>query len=118
LAHIVVPSLPKLKPHVRILHHFRFLLPLFAQDEDGLTPIHYYDTAIQLARNSSRELTEKEFDAGIRAADEIIRMYASSISSSVPHLTVYFSGVSLDGYRYEMMMGSSSQLNLNISATR
>jgi hypothetical protein len=82
LAHIVVPSLPQLKPHGRILHHFRFLLPLFQKDGDGLTPIHYYDAAIQLARNSLREPTEEEFEAGVRAADEITRMYASRVSSS------------------------------------
>jgi hypothetical protein len=63
------------------LHHFRFLLPLFQKDEDGLTPIHYYDAAIQLARNSFREPTEEEFEAGVRAADEIIRMYVCASSS-------------------------------------
>jgi hypothetical protein len=115
LAHIVVPSLPKLKPHGRILHHFRFLLPLFQKDGDGLTPIHYYDAAIQLARNSFREPTEEEFEAGIRAADEIIRMYASRVSDPCSLLNRHI--FSLDGYRMEMMLGTSSQLDLHIPPT-
>jgi len=71
LAHIVIPLHPNLKPHSRMLHHFRFLNPLLPKDEDGMTPLHYYDSAIQLARNSARELTEEEFEIGINAADLI-----------------------------------------------
>ena len=71
LAHIVIPLHPKLKPHSRMLHHFRFLNPLLTKDEDGVTPLHYYDSAIQLARNSSRDLTEEEFEVGITAANQI-----------------------------------------------
>jgi hypothetical protein len=71
LAHIVIPLHPELKPHARMLHHFRFLNPLLLKDEDGMTPLHYYDSAVQLARNSARELTEGEFEAGMNAADQI-----------------------------------------------
>jgi hypothetical protein len=71
LAHLVIPLHPKLKPHARMLHHFRFLLPLLKKDEDGMTPLHYYDSAIQLARNSAAELTEEEFEVSMSAAHEI-----------------------------------------------
>ena len=73
-AHLVIPSHPPLKPHARMLHHFRFILPLLPKDEDGLTPLHYYDSAIQLARTSNREPTEGEFLIGLQAANEIKRM--------------------------------------------
>jgi len=36
-----------------------------------MTPLHYYDSAIQLARNADKELTEEEFDLGMQAAQEI-----------------------------------------------
>ncbi|PPQ89592.1 hypothetical protein CVT25_012337 [Psilocybe cyanescens] len=71
LAHVVIPLHPRLKPHARMLHHFRFLNPLLPKDEDGMTPLHYYDSAIQLARHSSRELTEDEFETGMNAAYQI-----------------------------------------------
>ncbi|KAI9455845.1 hypothetical protein F5148DRAFT_1277188 [Russula earlei] len=35
------------------------------------SPLHYYDSAIQLARQADREPTEREFEVGIAAADEI-----------------------------------------------
>ncbi|KAG6333612.1 hypothetical protein ID866_5483 [Astraeus odoratus] len=54
-----------------MLHHFRFILPLLPVDEDGLTSLHYYDSAIQLARTSDRELTEAEYLIGLQAANEI-----------------------------------------------
>lgn len=54
-----------------MLHHFRFIIPLLGKDEDGLTPLHYYDSAIQLARHTSREPTEQEYIVGMRAAQEI-----------------------------------------------
>lgn len=57
-----------------MLHHFRFILPLLPRDEDGMSFLHYYDAAIQLARNSSREPTEREFELGIQAADDIMTM--------------------------------------------
>ena len=72
--HLVIPSHPPLKPHARMLHHFRFILPLLPKDEDELTALHYYDSAIQLARTSNREPTEGEFLIGLRAADEIKKM--------------------------------------------
>jgi len=54
-----------------MLHHFRFLNPLLPIDEDGMSPLHYYDSAIQLARNSARALSEEEFETGMNAALQI-----------------------------------------------
>ncbi|KAI0762915.1 hypothetical protein C8Q74DRAFT_1206807 [Fomes fomentarius] len=71
LAHKVIPRHPTLRPQARMLHHFRFIIPLLGKDEDGLTPLHYYDSAIQLARHTSREPTEQEYIVGMRAAQEI-----------------------------------------------
>lgn len=76
LAHQIIPLHPTLKPHARMLHHFRFLMPLIPKDEDGLTPLHYYDSAVQVARNLSsgkegKEMTEQEFEVGMRAAEGI-----------------------------------------------
>ncbi|KAJ7630659.1 hypothetical protein FB45DRAFT_748138 [Roridomyces roridus] len=71
LAHAVIPTHPALKPHVRMLHHFRFILPLLNSEDEEFTPLHYYDSAIQLARNAAVEPTEEEFIIGIQAADEI-----------------------------------------------
>lgn len=56
-----------------MMHQFRFILPLLSKDEDGLTPLHYYDSAIQLARHATREPTEQEYIIGIRAARDIER---------------------------------------------
>jgi hypothetical protein len=75
LAHVVIPLHPKLKPHARMLHHFRFLNPLLPKDEDGISPLHYYDSAVQLARNSARALTEEEFELGITAASQIEKWF-------------------------------------------
>lgn len=36
-----------------------------------MTLLHYYDSAIQLARNSAAELTEEEFEVSMSAAHEI-----------------------------------------------
>ena len=71
LAHQVIPRHPELRPHARMLHHFRFILPLLPKDEDGLTPLHYYDSGIQLARNSGVEPTEMEYIRCMAAAYEI-----------------------------------------------
>ena len=71
LAHLVIPRHPPLRPQAPILHHFRFLLPLFSKDEEGMTPLHYYGSAIQLARHASREPTEQEYIVGMLAAKEI-----------------------------------------------
>lgn len=62
-----------LRPHARMLHHFRFILPLLPRDDDGLTPLHYYDSAIQLVRHASREPTESEFILGMSAANGVMR---------------------------------------------
>lgn len=74
LAHLVIPSHPILRPHSRMLHHFRFILPLLPQDEDGISLLHYYDSAIQLARNSTTEPTEMEFQIAMESAAGIKRM--------------------------------------------
>ncbi|KAJ7666405.1 hypothetical protein B0H17DRAFT_880639, partial [Mycena rosella] len=71
LAHTVIPAHPTLKPHARMLHHFRFILPLLSAEDDELTPLHYYDSAIQLARNAAEEPTEHEFALGMQAVEEI-----------------------------------------------
>ncbi|KAJ7275328.1 hypothetical protein B0H12DRAFT_1042010 [Mycena haematopus] len=75
LARAVIPAHPPLKPHARMLHHFRFILPLLNSnaddDDEGLTTLHFYDSAIQLARNGAEEPTEEEFLIGMQAADEI-----------------------------------------------
>jgi hypothetical protein len=54
--------------------HYRFIAPLLPTDDNGLSPLHYYDSAIQLARQADREPTEGEFEVGIAAANEITRM--------------------------------------------
>ncbi|OCH96481.1 hypothetical protein OBBRIDRAFT_5259 [Obba rivulosa] len=74
LAHEIIPHHPALRPHARMLYQFRFILPLLPRDEDGLTPLHYYDSAIQLARHASREPTEAEFVIGMKAAADIKRI--------------------------------------------
>lgn len=56
-----------------MLYHFRFIIPLLPADEDELTPLHYYDSAIQLARNSDGDLSEEEFEVGMRAGSEIMK---------------------------------------------
>ncbi|KAJ4001282.1 hypothetical protein F5050DRAFT_1796707 [Lentinula boryana] len=91
LAHLVIPTHPPLKPHARMIHHFRFILPLLPSNEDELTPLHYYDSIVQLARISHREPTEEEFELGMDSADVIIQ--------------------ALNECRLEMLEGSSTQLN-------
>ncbi|KAJ3737034.1 hypothetical protein DFJ43DRAFT_394447 [Lentinula guzmanii] len=91
LAHLVIPTHPPLKPHARMIHHFRFILPLLPSNEDELTPLHYYDSIVQLARISHREPTEEEFELGMDSADVIMQ--------------------ALNECRLEMLEGSSTQLN-------
>ncbi|KIP12020.1 hypothetical protein PHLGIDRAFT_82623 [Phlebiopsis gigantea 11061_1 CR5-6] len=74
LAHAVIPRHPTLRPHTRMLHHFRFILPLLPRDEDGLTPLHFYDSAIQLVRHASREPSEAEFLLGLSAANGLMKV--------------------------------------------
>jgi hypothetical protein len=76
-ARLVIPSHPSLKPHARMLHHFRFLLPLLPKDEEGLSELHYYDSAIQLVRTVDREPTEEEYQRGMDAAASILQMCVS-----------------------------------------
>lgn len=70
-ARLLIPNLPALRPNDRMSHHYRFIAPLMPTDDEGLSPLHYYDSAIQLARQADREPTEREFELGIAAADEI-----------------------------------------------
>ncbi|KAI0001979.1 hypothetical protein BJV77DRAFT_938483 [Russula vinacea] len=70
-ARLLIPSLPPLRRNDRISHHYRFIAPLMPTDDEGRSPLHYYDSAIQLARQADREPTEREFEVGIAAADEI-----------------------------------------------
>jgi len=65
-------------------HHYRFIAPLLPADDEGLSPLHYYDSAIQLARQAEREPTEREFEVGIAAADEIKKMYVPDLSVDSP----------------------------------
>ncbi len=51
-------------------------MPLLPKDQDGLTPLHYYDSAVQVARNytsgkEGKEMTEQEFEVGMNAAEGI-----------------------------------------------
>jgi hypothetical protein len=48
-------------------------------DDEGRSPLHYYDSAVQLARQAEREPTEREFEVGVAAADEIKKMYVHDI---------------------------------------
>ncbi|KAH9946688.1 hypothetical protein B0H21DRAFT_742640 [Amylocystis lapponica] len=89
LAHMIIPHHPILRPHARMLHHFRFILPLLPRDEDGLTPLHYYDSTIQLVRLASQEPTEAEYLVGMEAAMSIKRI--------------------LDDCRQEMLESSSTE---------
>jgi len=49
-------------------------MPLLEKDDDDLTALHYYDSAIQLARVSSRPPTETEYEMGMEAAGQIQEM--------------------------------------------
>lgn len=71
-----------------MLHHLRFIAPLLPRDEDKLSPLHFYDAAIQLARISDKELTEEEFLTGLRAAEEILSWYAWGAVNFLPPLCV------------------------------
>ena len=82
-ARLLIPSLPPLRLNDRISHHYRFIAPLMPTDDEGRSPLHYYDSAIQLARQADREPTEREFEVGIAAADEIKKMYVHDISRQV-----------------------------------
>jgi len=89
-ARLLIPSLPPLRPNDRMSRHYRFIAPLMPTDEDGLSPLHYYDSAVQLARQADREPTEREFEVGVAAADEIKRILLETrqemLESSTPDL--------------------------------
>ncbi|KAI0036695.1 hypothetical protein K488DRAFT_40602 [Vararia minispora EC-137] len=74
LARLVIPHQPQLRPSERMLSHFRFIAPLLPKYEDGLSPLHYYDSAIQLARYSEREPTEREYEIVLNAVKVIREM--------------------------------------------
>ncbi|KAG6845977.1 hypothetical protein H0H87_011025 [Tephrocybe sp. NHM501043] len=116
LTHIVIPTHPEGKPHARMLHHFRFILPLLPVDEDGLTPLHYYDAAIQLARNGgTAALKEQEFEIGIGAAEEILKWYVWSGASfgRTGRSIKSFRGSLNECYLEMMETSSSTQLSLS-----
>ncbi|KAJ3505096.1 hypothetical protein NLJ89_g7594 [Agrocybe chaxingu] len=72
----LLDTIPRIaETHARMLHHFRFIAPLLPKDDAGLSPLHYYDSAIQLVRNSKRELTEEEFEVGLKAAEQIMKRW-------------------------------------------
>ncbi|KAJ7783467.1 hypothetical protein DFH07DRAFT_864484 [Mycena maculata] len=83
LAHMVIPAHPVLKPHARMLHHFRFILPLLNAEDEEFTPLHYYDSAIQLARNAAEEPTEPEFVLGMQAAEEIKKSLSDCVQEAL-----------------------------------
>ncbi len=107
-ARLLIPSLPPLRPNDRMLHHYRFIAPLMPTDDEGRSPLHYYDSAIQLARQAGREPTEIEFEVGIAAADEIKKMYVHTVSCSAYGLLTHSS---LFETREEMLEGSTTDLS-------
>ncbi|EIN13552.1 hypothetical protein PUNSTDRAFT_129232 [Punctularia strigosozonata HHB-11173 SS5] len=74
LARLLIPKLPPLKPTSRILHHLRYIEQIFPPDESGLRCLHHYDAVIQLAKYSTDEPTEEEFEQGMTAAVEMKRI--------------------------------------------
>jgi len=89
-ARLLIPNLPALRPNDRMLHHYRFIAPLMPTDDEGLSPLHYYDSAIQLARQADREPTQREFEVGVAAADEIKNMCVHDIFCSFSWTTLTF----------------------------
>jgi len=108
-ARLLIPNLPTLRPNDRMLHHYRFIAPLMPTDDEGLSPLHYYDSAIQLARQADREPTEREFEVGIAAADEIKKMCVLYFVGS--HGLLSHSSSSLFETREEMLEGSTTDLS-------
>jgi hypothetical protein len=94
-----------------MLHHFRFIAPLLPHDEDKISPLHYYDAAIQIARISEKEPSEEEFYTGMQAADEIMRWYVLSFVS----VTSFHQSLFLPALRYadliELQMYILASLN-------
>ena len=89
-----------------MLQHFRFLNPLLPKDEDGISPLHYYDSAIQLARNSACALTEGEFEIGLNAAYQIEKMSVRFFCNTC-ELTIKWRS-SLNDCRLEMLESDST----------
>jgi hypothetical protein len=61
-------------PHDRIVHHLRTVISLFPRDELGLTVVHYYDSAIQLARFAVADISQDEYTMGMDAAIAIKKL--------------------------------------------
>ncbi|ETW87441.1 hypothetical protein HETIRDRAFT_307361 [Heterobasidion irregulare TC 32-1] len=72
------------------------LAPLIPKDEDGLSPLHYCDSAVQMARYAAREPTQREFEIGINAALQIKKI--------------------LEECRLEMLEGSTTEFDRSVSA--
>ncbi|KAF8585581.1 hypothetical protein K439DRAFT_1646589 [Ramaria rubella] len=71
-ARVIVPRLPALRPHVRMIQHLGALAALFPSD--GVSCLKTYDATVQLARYSKEEPTEAEFERGMRAYQELLDM--------------------------------------------
>lgn len=54
-----------------MLHQFRFLVPLLPQSELQLSPLHFYDSIIEIARYSASEPSEAEFLQGMDSFSRI-----------------------------------------------
>jgi hypothetical protein len=68
-------------------------------DDEGRSPLHYYDSAIQLARQADREPTEREFEVGIAC------MYMTFSHGLLSHFSSLFET------REEMLEGSTTDLS-------
>lgn len=71
-----------MRPNSRVGEHFHFLSAMFPYDSDGHSIIDYYAAAIELARNSSRELTDAEYEIGMNMSSHIKRM---RVTCSISH---------------------------------
>lgn len=97
-----------------MLHHFRFLKPLLARDVDGMSALHYFDAAVQVARNAAREMTEAEFAEGMAAAEQITQWYVALSWAPVRVVgqRLIVASRSLNECRLEMLESDSmTQLN-------
>lgn len=71
-ARIIVPRLPVLKRHVRMVQHLRGLLALFTPE--GISCLRTYDSLVQAARYSEQEPTEAEFKVGMQTYQQLLEM--------------------------------------------
>ncbi|KIY72769.1 hypothetical protein CYLTODRAFT_407097 [Cylindrobasidium torrendii FP15055 ss-10] len=96
MAHLVIPHHPPLKPHVRLVHHFRFIAPLLPPNALAL-----WDSAVQMAKLSEREMSQEEFELGWEAAIEIKRALDEtrqemSLLTNMPNISTTALGSSED----------------------